>query len=692
MGNGSNGAVVVADGHHPRRTARATPRSTRCAASPSTSQAGKLTAVMGPSGSGKSTLMHILAGLDKPTSGTVKIAGTEITTLGDNDLTKLRRQHIGFVFQFFNLLPMLTARGEHPAAADDRRREARRRRGSTISSSSRARRPARAPPGRALRRPAAARRDRARARLPADRRLRRRADRQPRLHDEWRDPRAAAPLRRRLRPDDGDGHARRPRRRDGRPGALPRRRPDRARSCRARARTTSCMAIEEIERPMTRFALRGLLGRKLRTVLTALAIILGVAMVSGTFVLTDSITGAFDSIFASTYQNTDAVITGKSAFNLRRQRHRPTRRSTSRCSPKVKALPDVGRGARRRSGRRAPDRQERQGDRLRRRARTSASASIPTQPQFNSLTLVKGAWPKAGEVIVDKSTAGKKHLAGRPDDRRAVARPGACSSGSPESPSTAPCRRSAARRSPASTSRPRRRCSTRRASSTRSGSRRSRACRRQSCSPRCGRSCRPARRCGPATRRRRRTPRTSTASSRSCRSSCSRFGGVALFVGSFVIANSLSITIAQRTREFATLRTLGASRRQVLGSVLLESLVIGRARVGRSGSSSGSRWPRASSGSSTPSASRCRTTACRSRRGRSSSRSLVGIVVTVLASLRPAFRATRVPPIAAVREGAVLPPGRFARFRPVGSVAHGGARLRARCSSASSCAPRHDAA
>jgi putative ABC transport system ATP-binding protein len=70
---------------------------------------GDLTAIMGPSGSGKSTLMHILAGLDKPTAGEVAIAGTSITQLGDSDLTKLRREHIGFVFQFFNLLPMLTA-------------------------------------------------------------------------------------------------------------------------------------------------------------------------------------------------------------------------------------------------------------------------------------------------------------------------------------------------------------------------------------------------------------------------------------------------------------------------------------------------------------------------------------------------------------------------------------------------------
>ena len=70
---------------------------------------GQLTAVMGPSGSGKPTLMHILAGLDRPTSGEVTIAGTKLSTLNDNELTRLRRKHIGFVFQFFNLLPMLDA-------------------------------------------------------------------------------------------------------------------------------------------------------------------------------------------------------------------------------------------------------------------------------------------------------------------------------------------------------------------------------------------------------------------------------------------------------------------------------------------------------------------------------------------------------------------------------------------------------
>ena len=72
-------------------------------------QPGELVAVMGPSGSGKSTLMHLLAALDKPTTGTVTIAGQDVGSLSDSDVTKLRRRNIGFVFQFFNLLPMLTA-------------------------------------------------------------------------------------------------------------------------------------------------------------------------------------------------------------------------------------------------------------------------------------------------------------------------------------------------------------------------------------------------------------------------------------------------------------------------------------------------------------------------------------------------------------------------------------------------------
>jgi putative ABC transport system ATP-binding protein len=90
--------------------------------------AGRLTAVMGPSGSGKSTLMHLLAGLDRPTAGCVHIAGEQITGMPDRRLTRLRRRHIGFVFQSFNLLPTLSAEenvllplaiaGEKPPAAE----------------------------------------------------------------------------------------------------------------------------------------------------------------------------------------------------------------------------------------------------------------------------------------------------------------------------------------------------------------------------------------------------------------------------------------------------------------------------------------------------------------------------------------------------------------------------------------------
>src|SRR5215208_3223237 len=109
MENGKSGAVVVADDVSRRYGEGDTAVDALKGVSLEVGQ-GKLTAVMGPSGSGKSTLMHILAGLDKPTTGTVEISGTEITTLGDNQLTELRRKHIGFVFQFFNLLPTLTAR------------------------------------------------------------------------------------------------------------------------------------------------------------------------------------------------------------------------------------------------------------------------------------------------------------------------------------------------------------------------------------------------------------------------------------------------------------------------------------------------------------------------------------------------------------------------------------------------------
>ncbi len=145
------------------------------------------------------------------------------------------------------------------------------------------------------------------------------------------------------------------------------------------------------------------------------------------------------------------------------------------------------------------------------------------------------------------------------------------------------------------------------------------------------------------------------------------FAGIALFVGSFVIANSLAITIAQRTREFATIRTIGASRKQVLGSIVLESLVVGilASLIGlflglglatvlfELFDAVGFTLP------NTGLVFETRTIVVSL---------LVGILVTLVASLRPAIRATRVPPIAAVREGATLPESRFAPYRTIGAT------------------------
>src|SRR3954463_10391356 len=140
------------------------------------------TAIMGPSGSGKSTLMHLLAGLDRPTSGTVTIPGTEIGRLDDSDLTRLRRDKIGFVFQAFNLVPVLTAEENVRlpltlAGRGDSGRGERLLQGvGRAPGAGRPPRPPPPPPGRAVRRPAAARRGGARARPRARRDLRRRAD------------------------------------------------------------------------------------------------------------------------------------------------------------------------------------------------------------------------------------------------------------------------------------------------------------------------------------------------------------------------------------------------------------------------------------------------------------------------------------------------------------------------------------
>ena len=274
---------------------------------------GQFAAVMGPSGSGKSTLMHLLAGLDTPDAGAVHIAGEDITRMSDRELTRLRRKHIGFVFQSFNLLPTLSAEENVllPLAIAGRKPEPRRRRRADGEHG-----PRRAPRPQAraaLRRPAAARRRRPRADLHADRAVRRRADRQPRLAagagvlellrtavDEdgqttvmvTHDARAAATADRVLFLADGrvvadlDGptEERDPQRDEGRGAG------------------------------MIRVALKGLAARPVRTALTTLAIVVGVAFVCAAYTLTDTMSGAADTLTHAAYDGTDAVVVTKTAF------------------------------------------------------------------------------------------------------------------------------------------------------------------------------------------------------------------------------------------------------------------------------------------------------------------------------------------------------------------------------------------
>ncbi len=160
---------------------------------------------------------------------------------------------------------------------------------------------------------------------------------------------------------------------------------------------------------MIRFAVKGLAGRKLRTALTAIAIVLGVAMVSGTYVLTDSIGNAFDAIFSQQYANTDAVITGKSAFDLGQSGTTTAPPFPESVLADVAALPDVKAAIGGVGGEAQLIGDD--GKAIVFGGAPNLGFSVdPTQPEFNSLTLSSGAWPKDGEVVVDTATAAKKNL------------------------------------------------------------------------------------------------------------------------------------------------------------------------------------------------------------------------------------------------------------------------------------------
>ena len=413
---------------------------------------------------------------------------------------------------------------------------------------------------------------------------------------------------------------------------------------------------------MIRAELRGLLGRKLRTILTAVAIILGVAMVSGTFVLTDSIDKAFNSIFTDSRKGSDAVITGKAATSTNNGSNAPT--ISESVLAKVQSLPDVGAA----EGNVGGDAHliGSNGKAIVFGGAPNLGFSVPHgASRFNPLTLVEGNWPHGQQVVIDKKTAGKKHIdvgdtigvqaqgpivklkvsgfvkfgdvgiggatlagfdlptaqalfdkKGQLDEIDVAAKAGV---GDPQLlkelrsviPANAQARTAAQQAAEDAKD-------------------------------------------------------TDTFIS-FLRGFLLAFGGIALFVGSFVIANSLSITIAQRTREFATYRTMGATRRQVLRAIVVEALVIGTAAslaglfIGL-GLAKGLFRLFDAVGFTLPNSGiifATRTVIVSM---------IVGVIVTLVASLRPAIRATRVPPIAAVREGSTLPPSRFARFRTAGSA------------------------
>jgi len=417
---------------------------------------------------------------------------------------------------------------------------------------------------------------------------------------------------------------------------------------------------------VTAFALKGLLGRKLRTILTATAIVLGVAMMSGTYVLTDSIKSAFSAIFTQSYSGTDAVISGKSAFTLSNQGLTNAPSFDESLLPKVKQLPDVSAAI----GGVAGDAHliGKNGKAIVFGGAPNLGFSIDsTQPRFNSLTLVGGAWPRNDEVVVDKSTAGKKNIrigqeigvqSEGPVHRfrvsgvvkfGAVSTIGGATLAGFDLPTAQRLFKKVGKLDQI------------------------RVAGKAGVSPaKLAAEIEPILPAGTQVRTGNKQAASDAKDTNSFISFLQKFllafAGVALFVGAFVIANSLSITIAQRTREFATLRTLGASRRQVLRSVIIEALAMGLL-ASLAGLFLGLALGKGlfklfdAVGFTLPNNGltfETRTIVVSL---------LVGVLVTLGASLRPALRATRVPPIAAAREGATLPPGRFQRFRGVGAAA-----------------------
>jgi ABC-type antimicrobial peptide transport system permease subunit len=409
-----------------------------------------------------------------------------------------------------------------------------------------------------------------------------------------------------------------------------------------------------------RVALRGLAGRKLRAVLTALAIVLGVAMTSGTLVLTNAIDGAFKNIFTEQYEGTDAVISGKQAITFEGEGSEKPSVPAS-LLPEVREQPSVAAATGLVVEASAAKILDKEGKVVDTGGAPAFGFGVDfSQTRFNPLKLKSGRWPTSDkEVAIDSATA--EEVGFDVGDQVEIASLGPVQSfeltgvatyGDQESLGSATF-------------------------AVFTVSEAQRLFDRENQFDAIWIAAKPG--TAPETlvddlqpllpsnaealtsKEQTREDLKTVSFTKYIRYFLLSFAAIALFVGAFVIFNTLSITVAQRVREFATLRTIGASRRQLLGSVTLEALVIGllASIAGLIGGLLLARGVNAlfkASNSDLPATSLNLTTSIVFYS------LLLGTLVTLVAGLFPAVRATRVPPIAAVREGATLPPSRFAKY------------------------------
>ena len=417
---------------------------------------------------------------------------------------------------------------------------------------------------------------------------------------------------------------------------------------------------------MLKVALKGLAGRPVRALLTAIAIILGVAMISGTYVLTDTINSGFDTIFSQSYKNADIVITGKAAFDTANGNTVEAPTIPESLLAKVQKLPDVALAA----GSVTTDSLKLIGE----DGKVISSGGAPTlgfsvtpagQP-FNPTKLTEGSWPRGkDEIVIDKATAASNGFA--VGDRIGVQAFGPARqlliTGIAEFPDVSVGGATFAILDQPAAQQLFHKVGQLDAIRVQSEAGVNESDLVAEIQPLLS----PTEQVRSGTEQAKKDQESAGSFISFLRYALLAFAGIALFVGAFVIANTLSITIAQRMREFATLRTLGASRRQVLWSVVIEAFVIGL--VGSViglflglGLAKLLNWLFVKIGIDLPHGS----TVFATRTVVVSL--LVGTLVTLFASIRPARRATRVPPIAAVREGSVLPPSRWAKYGTVTSL------------------------